>query len=205
MARLLSALQIIRHPPRGTPSRSDCCSETSNHNERTGISAGIYVPSHFLRCPNCIHEDNMQSGFPKEERCRPCDICIELVVQTPCTQAAYHHRRKHSRQDEYRRDVTRDPLLSLFGRRREKHALDTAEINTCWSEPSRVQEREEQRDVDTQQRKREWLRQEDVLSNKAPVHRPLEHELPAELESSAKVAACVRAEELIAKYNLQES
>lgn len=140
----------------------------------------------------------MHASLPEQERRRPGYVCVELVVQTSRTQASHHHSCQDRCQDELWRYSAGDVILLLLRRRRQEEALDTKERDASWSQPLSVQKSKQQDHMGTQQRDGKRLRQKGLLSDKAPVDRPLKHELPTELESLAEIAARIRAEELIA-------
>ena len=73
------------------PNAKDLDGQTTNHRCRAEVCAWIDIPCQLLNYPDYIDEDRMQPRLPQRIRCRPDDVCIELVMKASCAQHASHH------------------------------------------------------------------------------------------------------------------
>lgn len=190
----LPLLPPLKVPPRAPPHARDLRRQRTHHDARAGRRAGENIPRPLLRRPQRVDAHRVRAAVPRQERRRPRDPRVELVVQRARAQHADRDAAQHRRQHEARRDAPRDGDLVV--RLGEDHADRVEQRGPLrGGEPARDGEGGEEGGVQAEQAEREGLGEEGGLRHEAPVDGPFVEEDAGELEGAGEVGAGVGLKE----------
>jgi hypothetical protein len=180
---------FLRTPPK----RSDGQEQLRDYKGRAEIGARILRPHEFLHSRVRQHPDRTQARSPEEIGCCPREVGVELVVQAPGEQHADRHAPKHCIHDEERANAigyqSLQTRIDASGIRLHK-VEDTA---TGGFDPSRVKKEDENAKLGDEERKGEFPIEECCFADEAPVDRPFEQKLSAEIEGGLYVLSAFAA------------
>lgn len=198
---LLPRLKIPRRPP---PHPHHLHHQRAHHHARAHGRARVHVPRPLLRGPQRILQHGMQPRAPRQERRRPRDPRVKLVVQRARAQHAHGNAGQRRGEHEARVDAAGgvQQLVGLLLLGEEDEAGGRGEgrgavalLRLRGAEPARRGEGGEGEDVEGEEGDGEGGGEEGGFGDEAPVDGPFVEEDARELEGAGEVGAGVGLDE----------